>query len=114
MDIRVSVIPMLHGEAVAAGMALAFRYSARSGLCTDVDAANVSALLSAAGLPTTLQQSGAVASGAALVAHMMHDKKMAGGTLPFLLCRGIGQTFLSNDVALDDVAAFLDEEAALA
>jgi 3-dehydroquinate synthase len=104
---------LLHGEAVAAGMALAFRYSARRGLCRDVDAANVSALLNAAGLPTSLQQSGAVASGAALVAHMMHDKKMAGGTLPFLLCRGIGQTFLSGEVALDDVAAFLDEEAQL-
>ena len=41
---------------------------------------------------------------------MRHDKKMSGGTLPFLLAHGIGQTFLSNDVALDDVAAFLDSE----
>jgi 3-dehydroquinate synthase len=41
---------------------------------------------------------------------MLHDKKMDAGTLPFLLMRGIGETFLANDVALDDVAAFLDEE----
>ena len=41
---------------------------------------------------------------------MRHDKKMTDGTLPFLLARGIGQTFLSNDVALDDVASFLDAE----
>jgi 3-dehydroquinate synthase len=42
---------------------------------------------------------------------MRHDKKMSGGTLPFLLARGIGKTFLSKDVSLDDVAMFLDLEA---
>lgn len=103
---------LLHGEAVAAGCALAFRYSARLALCDDADAARVSALLERANLPTTLRAAGAVASGETLVGHMLHDKKMAGGTLPFLLARGIGQTFLSKDVQLDDVAVFLDEEAA--
>jgi 3-dehydroquinate synthase len=102
---------LLHGEAVAAGMALAFRYSARLGYCSNVEAERVSRLLATAKLPTTLQSTGAVASGETLVAHMMHDKKMSGGTLPFLLARGIGQTFLSKDVDLADVATFLDEEA---
>ena len=37
---------------------------------------------------------------------------MDAGTLPFLLLRGIGQTFLARDVDLRDVAAFLDEELA--
>jgi 3-dehydroquinate synthase len=103
---------LLHGEAVAAGMALAFRYSARLGHCSAADAERVGDLLSAAGLPTTLQSAGAVASGEHLVAHMMHDKKMSGGTLSFLLARGIGRTFLSKDVELSDVALFLDAEAA--
>jgi 3-dehydroquinate synthetase len=31
---------------------------------------------------------------------MLHDKKMAAGTLPFLLARGIGQTFLDKTVDL--------------
>jgi 3-dehydroquinate synthase len=39
---------------------------------------------------------------------MLHDKKMDAGTLPFLLARGIGQTFLDKSVELADVAAFLD------
>ncbi|GAA3270343.1 hypothetical protein GCM10020258_44020 [Sphingomonas yabuuchiae] len=39
---------------------------------------------------------------------MKHDKKMAAGTLPFLLARGIGQTYLDKTVDLTDVAAFLD------
>lgn len=102
---------LLHGEGVAAGMVLAFRYSARLGLCSADNADRAATLLKRANLPTTLAEANAVASGETLVDHMMHDKKMAGGTLPFLLARGIGQTFLSKDVELSDVAAFLDEEA---
>ena len=104
---------LLHGEAVAAGMALALRYSVRLGLCPPEDAGRVTAILKNARLPTTLAEAGASASGDTLVAHMLHDKKMAGGTLPFLLARGIGQTFLSKNVDLGDVAAFLDAESAL-
>ncbi|WP_313805370.1 3-dehydroquinate synthase [Sphingobium sp.] len=103
---------LLHGEGVAAGMALAFRYSARLGLCTAEEAERVTAHLKAVGLPYDLASAHVTADGAALVAHMLHDKKMAAGTLPFLLARGIGQTFLSKDVVLDDVAAFLDEDRA--
>ena len=50
------------------------------------------------------------ASGARLAAHMAHDKKRDGGNVPFLLARGIGQTYLERDVALADVAAFLDSD----
>lgn len=103
---------LLHGEGVAAGMALAFRYSARLGLCAPEEAERVTAHLKAVGLPHDLASAHVTADGAALVAHMLHDKKMAAGTLPFLLARGIGQTFLSKDVVLDDVAAFLDEDRA--
>ncbi len=101
---------LFHGEAVAAGMALAFRYSVRLGLCPENDAARVASVLKRAGLPTTLAEANVTADGAKLVDYMRHDKKMTGGTLPFLLARCIGQTFLSNDVALDDVAMFLDAE----
>ncbi|MES2986427.1 MAG: 3-dehydroquinate synthase [Pseudomonadota bacterium] len=101
---------LLHGEGVAAGMALAFAYSARLGLCSTQDSERVAAHLRAVGLPDSLKAAGITASGATLVEHMLHDKKMAGGTLPFLLARGIGQTFLDTTVDLKDVAAFLDGE----
>lgn len=101
---------LLHGEAVGVGMVLAMRYSARLGLCREADAQRVAAHLCACELPTTLNDAGVTADGRALVDHMRHDKKMTGGTLPFLLTRGIGQTFVSHDVALDDVARFLDAE----
>ena len=99
---------LIHGEAVAVGICLAFRYSARRGLCSDDDAARISAHFSSVGLPTTLAEAKAKADGATLVGHMMHDKKMSGRNLPFLLARGIGQTFLATDVDLADVEAFLN------
>jgi len=101
---------LLHGEAVACGMALAFRYSAAQGLCPRQDAVRVAQHLDRAGLPTTLKAAHVDTDGATLVGHMAHDKKMDGGRLPFLLARGIGQTFLAKDVDLGEVARFLDSE----
>jgi 3-dehydroquinate synthase len=101
---------LLHGEGVAAGMALAFAYSAHKGFCPRQDAERVAAHLRAVGLPDGLEAAGITASGATLVEHMLHDKKMAAGTLPFLLARGIGQTYLDKTVDLADVAAFLDAQ----
>jgi 3-dehydroquinate synthase len=99
---------LLHGEAVALGMALAFRFSAARGLCDAADAAHVSAHLEACGLPVRLD--GIDASGATLAAHMAHDKKASGGRVPFILARGIGTAFVDASVDLEDVAAFLDSE----
>jgi len=101
---------LLHGEGVACGMALAFRFSAAQGLCSGQDAVRVASHLDQAGLPTTLKAAHVDADGATLVGHMAHDKKMEGGRLPFLLARGIGQTFLAKDVDLGEVARFLDGE----
>jgi 3-dehydroquinate synthase len=99
---------LIHGEAVALGMALAFRFSAERGLCAAGDAERVSDHLEAIGLATNL---GSIqASGAALVAHMRHDKKASGGRLPFILVRGIGEAFVDTEVDLADVAAFLDRQ----
>jgi 3-dehydroquinate synthase len=75
---------LLHGEAVATGMALAFRYSARKCIASGQDAVRVTAHLKGLGLPTTLADAGVDASGKTLVDHMLHDKKMSGGRLPFI------------------------------
>jgi 3-dehydroquinate synthase len=101
---------LLHGEAVAAGMALAFRFSAARGLCPEADARRVSDHLRGVGLPHDVASAGVTASGATLVGHMLHDKKRSGGNLPFLLTKGIGQTFLARDVDLGEVERFLDGE----
>ena len=100
---------LLHGEGVAAGMAIAFRYSVARDLCPPEDSARVDAHLKAVGLPTGACPA-TNADGASLTAHMAHDKKRDGGSVPFLLARGIGHTYLERNVALGDVAAFLDAD----
>ena len=97
---------MLHGEAVATGCALAFRFSAERGLCSPNDAARVADHLSRAGLPN--HPRGIATCAAPLVAHMLQDKKMRAGTLPFVLARGIGKAFVARDAPLAEVEAFLD------
>jgi 3-dehydroquinate synthase len=101
---------LLHGEAVATGMVLAARYSARKGLMTHDAAERAAQHIGAIGLPASLPALGLHCSGEELVAHMLHDKKMDAGTLPFVLMKGIGSAFLDRQVDLVDVAAFLDEE----
>lgn len=101
---------LLHGEAVAAGMALAHRFSAAQGLCAMADADRVAAHLAAVGLPHDLASAGIDADGATLAGHMAHDKKVRGGKLPLILTRGIGQSFVTDEFGLDVVAAFLDQQ----
>lgn len=101
---------LLHGEAVALGMVLAARYSARRELMPRASAEHIAAHLAAIGLPSEISGLGLDCTGQALAAHMLHDKKMDAGSLPFVLMKGIGQAFLAKDVALDDVASFLDSE----
>jgi 3-dehydroquinate synthase len=101
---------LIHGEGVAAGCALAFAFSAAQGICPQQDADRVAAHFRTVGLPDGLAAAGITASGATLVEHMRHDKKMAAGTLPFLLARGIGQTYLDRTISLADVEAFLDAQ----
>ena len=103
---------LLHGEAVALGMVLAHRLSARLGLCGQADAARVTAHLAGLGFVTEARDLGLACSAARLVDHMKHDKKMSAGRLAFILTRGIGQSFVSRDVELARVEAFLADELA--
>jgi 3-dehydroquinate synthase len=100
---------LLHGEGVALGMALAFRFSARIGLCAPEDAAAVVDHLRHTGFELRPRALGLDAPPARLIMHMQQDKKMSAGRLPFILTRGIGQAFVAKDVALADVSAFLAE-----
>lgn len=101
---------LLHGEGVALGMVLAARYSAQRGLISTEDADRVAEAIAIAGLPSELSELGLSCDGQALADHMLHDKKMDAGALPFILLRNIGEAFMARDVRLADVAAFLDEQ----
>ena len=88
---------------------IVYLVAAVDGLIPDREVAAFAAI-AASGLPTEISTLGLNADGHALAAHMLHDKKMDAGSLPFVLLRGIGDAFLDKTVPLDDVAAFLDAE----
>ena len=105
---------LLHGEAVAAGQALAFRFSADQGLCARQDAARAAAAVAAAGLPVSLGEiPGHPFTAQTLVSHMAQDKKAEGGRLTFVLARRIGEAFVAKDVDAGAVRRFLTAEGAL-
>ncbi len=101
---------LLHGEGVALGMVLAARFSARRGLIAAAEADRIAAHFAEVGMASEIATLGLNCDGQALVAHMLHDKKMDAGTLPFVLMKQIGEAFLAKDVDLAEVAAFLDGE----
>lgn len=101
---------LLHGEAVSIGMVMAFDLSQRLGLCSEADAARVRAHLGGVGLPTDLKGlSSASWTPDRLMAHMGLDKKSEGGTIIFVLAHAIGDAFIANAVAPDELRAFLGD-----
>jgi 3-dehydroquinate synthase len=101
---------MLHGEAVAFGMTLAFAFSARKGLIAPADAARVRRHLQAVGLPTDIGDlNGPLPDVSRLMDLIAQDKKVKRGTLTFILVRGIGQAFIAADVDPGEIRDFLEE-----
>jgi len=104
---------LLHGEAISIGMVMAFALSVRLGLCPAADLARVRRHFTAMGLPTGLEALGnRRPDPESLIDHMRRDKKVRGGTIAFILVRGIGEAFLAHDVAVSKVAALLEHAAA--
>jgi 3-dehydroquinate synthase len=104
---------LLHGEAVAAGMALAFEFSARLGLLSPAEAARAIRHLAEVGLPTRPKDiAGGLPDADALMALMAQDKKVKRGMLTFILVRGIGAAFVEHGVDPAQVRAFLSEKLA--
>ena len=101
---------VLHGEAVAVGIGLAFRLSASLGLCNAADAERVIGHFTALGLPGELSHLNRRLSADRLVGHMRRDKKMRDGQLAFVLARGIGQAFTKRDVPPEAVLSLLREQ----
>ena len=103
---------LAHGEAVALGCAMAFRYSARQGLCPAAEAERAEAGIRAAGLPTRLSDVAHAFAADALIARMAGDKKAEGGRLTLILARAVGDAFTDKDVDAEAMRAFLIEEGA--
>ena len=105
---------LLHGEAIAIGMALAFEFSARrQGLVSKAEAARATRHLAEVGLPTRIQDiPGELPSIDQLMDLIAQDKKVKRGMLTFILVRGIGAAFVEAGVDAREVRTFLSEKLA--
>jgi 3-dehydroquinate synthase len=104
---------LVHGEAVAIGMVLAFRFSQSLDLCSGQDVERVSRHLEAAGLPTRLDQvPGGVGTVDQLMEAMAQDKKVSRGQMTFILARGIGRSFIAKGVEAHLARGFLEAQMA--
>jgi 3-dehydroquinate synthase len=102
---------LLHGEAIAIGMCIAFRFSAALGYCDEAAADRTQAHFRAVGLPTRIAEiPGDKPDVEALMRLMAQDKKVRQGKLTFILARGVGEAFIARDVPADRVRAFLGGE----
>lgn len=102
---------LVHGEGVAIGMVLAHQFSARMNLASPDDARRVEAHLKAVGLPTRMGDiPGHLPPAERLMEAIAQDKKVKGGKLTFILTRGIGQSFVADDVPASEVLGFLKEK----
>jgi 3-dehydroquinate synthetase len=104
---------LLHGEAVAIGMRLAFELAAALKMCPGADAERVGRHFAATELPSVIPRpNGRRFEAAALVRHMRKDKKVRDGRITLILPRRIGEVVITQDVPEDTIAAFLAERIA--
>jgi 3-dehydroquinate synthase len=88
-----------HGEAVAIGIVMALELSVRLAMISEGERDLVTAHFNDIGLPTDVRGlAGGNWTSDVLLEHMSRDKKTQDGRLTFILARGIGNSFVANDV----------------
>ena len=98
---------LLHGEAVSIGMEMAFLYAAAGGMCSQKDAARVTAHLVKTKMPNLKEAAHLLKQPEALLSHMGQDKKNEGGHLTLILPRAIGETYVEKRADKAAVLRFL-------
>jgi 3-dehydroquinate synthase len=109
---------LLHGEAVAIGMVLAFEISEELGYCASGAAERIVNHLKSVGLPVSISDIAKDARGRApkadeLIALMGQDKKAKSGKLSFVLARAIGETFTTDAIETARLHGFLEKRCAI-
>jgi shikimate kinase/3-dehydroquinate synthase len=105
---------LLHGEAVAIGICLAFRLSEHLGFVDADNVARVETHFRGCGLPTRIADVAGTfpPAAATLVGIMGQDKKVRAGRLTLVLVCGIGRAFLTREVSIEAVGEFLSRKIA--
>lgn len=94
---------LLHGEAVAIGMVMAFDCSARHGQCNPRAVERVRTLLEKSLLPVAANHLNLQGKAASLIEAMRGDKKNSNDKLTLVLANAIGEAYLSQEIEYDDL-----------
>lgn len=98
---------LLHGEAVSAGMEMAFDYSVAIGLCRSQDLDALRAHMKKTQLIGIKDVASLLAQPDALLSHMDHDKKNENGAITLILTRGIGEAFVQKNTIRETLSNYL-------
>jgi 3-dehydroquinate synthase len=102
---------LLHGEAVALGIALAADFSTQLGVLSPEAATRAISHLARAGLPVRLDDvAGGWPDADHLLGLMEQDKKVKRGRLNLILLRDIGHAYMADDIEPAPLRAFLVEK----
>jgi len=95
---RESGFRLLHGEAISIGMVFAGELSRRMGFLSQEEVFFLKSILSSYGLPLKITFPISVER---IIEGLVWDKKAKEGKIRFVLLRGLGEAFLSEDVPLE-------------
>ena len=101
---------LLHGEAVAIGMTLAFRISSLRGHCPEDDTRRVMHHLENVDLPIRASTLQTDITADAMIKAMARDKKVEAGIPRFILADGIGKAKAGIEIDVSELKAFLQSE----
>ena len=102
---------IIHGEAVSIGICLAFKLSNFLGFCCQDDVQRVENLFEKFHLPTSLVNFKNLSlSSKEMIERFRFDKKSKQNQLTFILNKGIGKSFIHNNIDINDLIQFLDKE----
>ena len=102
---------IIHGEAVSIGICLALRLSNFLGFCCQDDVQRVENLFEKFHLPTSLVNFKNLSlSSKKMIERFRFDKKSKQNQLTFILNKGIGKSFIHNNINIHDLIQFLNKE----
>ena len=97
---------LLHGEAISLGIVAAARLSVHESGLEQAEADRISEMLARFELPVRLPKT---LRTAAILKHLMHDKKFDEGRPRFVLLRDLGDSFVSQQITLGQIRGAIEE-----
>jgi len=102
---------IIHGEAVAIGICMAFKFSSKYNFCSISDTERVINIFKKSKLPTSLRDIPDLSiTTLRMVEKFKYDKKTRNNKLTFILNHQIGEAFIKQDINVNELIEFINEE----